>query len=134
MLTYYLALAAVLFTIGAIGVVVRRNVITVLMAIELMLNAANLTFVAFSRFPINPVAKFPLKAGEVGQSALSGHAAAFFVIAVAAAEAAVGLAIVIAVFRKRQTTHMDEMTLLRDTPSEAVSAPAPAVAAHAESH
>jgi NADH-quinone oxidoreductase subunit K len=123
-LSHYLTLAAVLFTVGAIGVVVRRNVLTILMSIELMLNAANLTFVAFSRFPL-------VQNGEV--PALGGHASAVFVIATAAAEAAVGLAILIAVFRKRQTTHVDELTLLRDRPYEPeplVAAPAPA--AHAD--
>jgi len=133
-LSQYLMLAAILFTIGAVGVVVRRNALTVLMSIELMLNAANLTFVAFSRFPLNNTAHFPLNPGDAGQNALSGHAAAFFVIATAAAEAAVGLAILIAVFRKRQTTHVDEMTLIRDEEYESESTlPAPA-AAHAESH
>jgi NADH-quinone oxidoreductase subunit K len=124
-LAQYLSLAAVLFTIGAVGVVVRRNVLTVLMSIELMLNAANLTFVAFSRFP--------LKAGLTAEQAMGGHAAAFFVIATAAAEAAVGLAIVIAVFRRRQTTHVDELTLIRDAEtSEPREAPAAPV--HAEAH
>jgi len=112
-LTHYLLLAAALFTIGAIGVVVRRNALTVLMSIELMLNAANLTFVAFSRFPLNPIAHYPYAAGQ-GQPALGGHVAAIFIIAVAAAEAAVGLAIIIAVFRRRRTTHVDELTSLRD--------------------
>lgn len=130
-LAQYLSLAAVLFTIGAIGVVVRRNVLTVLMSIELMLNAANLTFVAFSRFP--------LRVGVTVEQAMGGHAAAFFVIATAAAEAAVGLAIVIAVFRRRQTTHVDELTLIRDAeqtepreaalPREAFAAPV-----HVEAH
>ncbi len=106
LLTEYLILAAILFVIGGVGVVVRRNAITVLMSIELMLNAANLTFVAFSRFP--------LVAGMTVQHAMRGQAAAFFVIATAAAEAAVGLAILIAVFRRRETTHVDELTLLRD--------------------
>lgn len=128
-LSQYLSLAAVLFTIGAVGVVVRRNALTVLMSIELMLNAANLSFVAFSRFPLN--------ANTTVQQAMGGHASAFFVIATAAAEAAVGLAIVIAVFRRRQTTHVDELTLIRDaepTP-EPEPAPAPAAAhAHGEAH
>jgi NADH-quinone oxidoreductase subunit K len=138
-LSHYLSLAAALFIIGAVGVVVRRNALTVLMSIELMLNAANLTFVAFSRFPINAVARFPLREGMIGQPALGGHAAAFFVIAVAAAEASVGLAIIIAVFRRRQTTHVDELTILRDPdqtidPIPGTPAPAPAAAAHAEAH
>lgn len=126
-LSHYLTLAAVLFTIGAIGVVVRRNALTVLMSIELMLNAANLSFVSFSRFP--------LKAGVTTDQAMGGHAAAFFVIATAAAEAAVGLAIIIAVFRRRQTTHVDELTLIRDADPTAEPEPAPAPAvAHAEGH
>jgi NADH-quinone oxidoreductase subunit K len=134
-LSQYLMLAAIMFTIGAIGVVVRRNALTVLMSIELMLNAANVTFVAFSRFPISSVAQYPLTGGSTGMNALAGHASAFFVIATAAAEAAVGLAILIAVFRKRQTTHVDEMNLIRDPAfqpdSPGPAAPAPA---HAEGH
>ena len=97
--THYLALAAVLFAIGFVGVLVKRNAIIVFMCIELMLNAANLTFLAFSRQSGN----------------LSGHAIAFFVIAVAAAEAAVGLAIVIAVFRSRETLAVDEVQALRES-------------------
>jgi NADH-quinone oxidoreductase subunit K len=127
-LSQYLILAAILFGIGSAGVVVRRNALTILMSIELMLNAANLSFVAFSRFPIAP--------GVDTAKAMGGHASAFFVIAVAAAEAAVGLAILIAVFRKRQTTHVDELTLIRDadpTP-EPEAAPVAAAHAHAESH
>jgi NADH-quinone oxidoreductase subunit K len=94
----YLALGAVLFTIGFVGVLVKRNAIIVFMCIELMLNAANLTFLAFAR----------------QSGSLSGHAIAFFVIAVAAAEAAVGLAIIIAVFRTRGTVAMEEVDVLRD--------------------
>jgi len=94
----YLALAAVLFAIGFAGVLVKRNAIIVFMCIELMLNAANLTFLAFARQSGN----------------MSGHAIAFFVIAVAAAEAAVGLAIIIAVFRSRGTVAMEELDVLRD--------------------
>jgi len=95
--SYYLALAAVLFGIGLVGVVVKRNMLVVFMCIELMLNSANLTFLAFAR-----------RLGTLG-----GHAIAFFVIAVAAAEAAVGLAIVIAVFRTRGTLDVGEVTLLK---------------------
>ncbi len=94
----YLALAAVLFGIGLVGVLVKRNMLVVFMCIELMLNAANLTFLAFAR-----------QTGE-----MNGHAIAFFVIAVAAAEAAVGLAIVIAVFRTRGTLNVDEVTILKN--------------------
>ncbi|HEX7487807.1 MAG TPA: NADH-quinone oxidoreductase subunit NuoK [Anaeromyxobacteraceae bacterium] len=95
---YYLALAACLFCIGLTGVVVKRNMLVVFMCVELMLNSANLTFLAFSRQSGN----------------LSGHAIAFFVMAVAAAEAAVGLAIVIAVFRTRGTLNVDEVTALKN--------------------
>ena len=95
---WYVILAAVLFGIGLAGVVVKRNMLVVFMCIELMLNAANLTFLAFAR--------------QTGN--LSGHAIAFFVMAVAAAEAAVGLAIVIAVFRTRGTLNVDEVTTLKN--------------------
>src|SRR5207247_6113911 len=89
---YYLLLAAVLFCLGMFGVLVRRNALVVFMCIELMLNAANLTFVAFAR--------------ERGD--MSGHISAFFIIAVAAAEAAVGLAIIISVYRSRGTINIDD--------------------------
>ena len=94
----YLALGAVLFAIGLVGVLVKRNAIIVFMCIELMLNAANLTFLAFAR----------------QSGSLAGHAIAFFVVAVAAAEAAVGLAIVIAVFRSRGSVAMDDVDALRE--------------------
>ena len=94
---YYIVLAAVLFSIGAVGVLIRRNAIVLFMCIELMLNAANLTFVAFAR--------------ERGDS--TGHLSAFFIIAVAAAEAAVGLAIVISVFRNRGTVNIDELQTMK---------------------
>jgi NADH-quinone oxidoreductase subunit K len=94
---WYVILAAILFGIGLVGVVTKRNVLIVFMCIELMLNAANLTFLAFAR--------------QTGN--MNGHAIAFFVIAVAAAEAAVGLAIVIAVFRTRGTLHVDEVRMLK---------------------
>jgi NADH-quinone oxidoreductase subunit K len=96
-LPYYLALSAILFTIGVIGVLSRRNVIVIYMAIELMLNSVNLTLVAFSAF-----------LGDI-----TGQALVFFVMAVAAAEAAVGLAIVIAVYRNKQTVHADDINILK---------------------
>jgi NADH-quinone oxidoreductase subunit K len=96
--SHYLLLAAVLFAIGVTGVVVRRNALIVFMCIELMLNAANLTFLAFAR-----------QHGNLG-----GHAVAFFVIAVAACEAAVGLAIVIAVFRTRGNLDLEQAQSLRE--------------------
>jgi NADH-quinone oxidoreductase subunit K len=95
---WYLALAAVLFAIGMAGVVIKRNAIVVFMCIELMLNAANLTFLTFARQKLN----------------VTGHVIAFFVIAVAAAEAAVGLAILIAVFRSRGSIDIDEVRALHD--------------------
>ena len=94
----YLYLAAIIFTIGLAGVLMKRNALIVMMSVELMLNAANLTFLAFAR-----------QAGNV-----SGHAIAFFVIAVAAAEAAVGLAIVIAIFRTRGGVNVDEVRALHE--------------------
>lgn len=96
--THYVILAGALFAIGATGAIVRRNALILLMSIELMLNAANLVFVAYAK--------------QYGS--LSGHAVAFFVMAIAAAEAAVGLAIVIGVFRTRQTVDVDELDVLRD--------------------
>ena len=101
---HYLVLAAVLFAMGAMGVVTRRNAIIVLMSIELMLNAVNLTFLTFSRFPL---------VVRSSDGPMMGHAAVFFVIAVAAAEAAVGLAIVIAIFRSRLTVNLDEINTLK---------------------
>jgi NADH-quinone oxidoreductase subunit K len=106
---HYLILAALLFALGALGVVIRRNALIVLMSIELMLNAVNLTFLAFSRFPIAP----PRNGARI-EDLLHGHAAVFFVIAVAAAEAAVGLAIVIAVFRSRVSVNVDEFDSLKN--------------------
>ncbi len=90
---WYLALAAVLFALGAIGVMVRRNVLVMFMCIELMLNAANLTFVTFARM-----------LGDVG-----GQALVFFVLVVAAAEVVVGLGVVVAVFRRRANTTADDL-------------------------
>ncbi len=96
-LSHYLILSAILFTIGMMGVLIRRNVIIIFMSIELMLNAVNLTFIAFSRFLNN----------------LDGHIFAFMVMTVAAAEAAVGLAIVISVFRNKPTVNVDEMNIMK---------------------
>ena len=96
-LPHYLILGAILFLIGMAGVLTRRNAITVFMSLELMFNAVNLTFLAFSRF----------------FNKMDGHVIVFFIIAVVAAEAAVGLAIVIAVFRKHRTINLDELTNFR---------------------
>jgi NADH-quinone oxidoreductase subunit K len=97
-LQYYLVLAALLFAIGLVGVLMKRNALIVMMCVELMLNAANLTFLAFAR----------------QRGTVDGHAIAFFVIAVAAAEAAVGLAIVLAVYRTRGAVNVDEARVLRE--------------------
>ena len=96
-LGYYLVLSAALFATGVVGVLTRRNAIVVFMSIELMLNSANLTLVAFSAFLGNPV----------------GQIFVFFVMAVAAAEAAVGLAIIIALFRLKQTVSIEQMNILK---------------------
>jgi NADH-quinone oxidoreductase subunit K len=96
-LHYYLALSAIMFSIGVAGVLTRRNAIVVFMCIELMLNSVNLTLVAFSAF-----------LGDI-----TGQVLVFFVMAVAAAEAAVGLAIVIALFRNLQTVNIDEINILK---------------------
>ena len=95
--TPFLVLAAILFTIGAIGVLVRRNAIVVFMCVELMLNAANLTFVTFARVHGN----------------LDGQVAAFFVMVVAAAEVVVGLAIIVTIFRTRRSASVDDASLLK---------------------
>ena len=95
--TPFLVLSALLFTIGAVGVLVRRNAIVVFMCIELMLNATNLAFVTFSRVH--------------GQ--LDGQIAAFFVMVVAAAEVVVGLAIIVSIFRTRRSASVDDASLLK---------------------
>lgn len=95
--SHYLILAAALFCLGMFGVLIRRNALVVFMCVELMLNATNLTFLAFAR-----------ERGDI-----HGHISAFFIIAVAAAEAAVGLAIVIAVYRSRGTINIDELQTMK---------------------
>jgi len=97
-LTNYLVLAAVLFTIGATTVLLRRNAIIVFMGIELMLNATNLTFVTFARM----------------HGDLHGQVIAFFVMVVAAAEVVVGLAIIVAIFRTRRSASVDDVNLLKN--------------------
>ncbi len=94
---YYLGLSVILFTLGALGVLIRRNAIIIFMSIELMLNSANLAFVAFAR---------------VHQS-LSGQIFVFFVIAVAAAEVAVGLALIVSIFRSKHNINIDQMNSLK---------------------
>ena len=104
-LNHYLVLSAILFSIGTAGVVLRRNLITILLSIEIMLNAVNLTFVAAGRDWVSRIQPVEL--------ALDGQIIVFFVMTVAAAEAAVGLAIVIALFRHRETLSPDAFTALK---------------------
>jgi NADH-quinone oxidoreductase subunit K len=96
-LQYYLIVSAVMFVVGAVGVITRRNALVVFMAIELMLNSVNLTLVGFSAF--------------LGDA--TGQILVFFVMTVAAAEAAIGLAIIIALFRKKVTINLDEINILK---------------------
>lgn len=96
-LTHYLVLSAILFGIGAVGFLIRRNALIVFMCVELMLNAAGLAFVAASRY----------------RGLLEGQLTVFFVLTVAAAEVAVGLALMVAIFRTKKTTNVDELSSLR---------------------
>jgi NADH-quinone oxidoreductase subunit K len=94
---YYIGLSAILFTLGALGVLVRRNALVIFMSVELMLNSANLAFVAFAR--------------QYNQ--LSGQVFVFFVMTVAAAEVAVGLALMVAIFRTKHSIDVDQMSALK---------------------
>jgi len=96
-LSYYVMVSVVVFTIGLVGVVIRRNFIIVLMALEIMLNAANINLVAFSYY----------------LDSLTGQIVALFVIAIAAGEAAVGLAIILTIFRQRRRLSVDDLNLMR---------------------
>jgi NADH-quinone oxidoreductase subunit K len=96
-LHHYLIVSALLFSLGLLGVVARRNLFVIFMGLELMLNAANLALVAFSRYHNN----------------LNGQVMGFFIITVAAAEVAVGLALLVALYRKRQTAHVEDLTSLK---------------------
>jgi NADH-quinone oxidoreductase subunit K len=97
-LAWYLILSAILFSLGVAGFLFRRNIITIFMSIELMLNAVNLSFIAFSRM----------------HGRMDGHIFTFFVMVVAAAEAAVGLAIILMVFRNRQSLQIDDLSSLNN--------------------
>jgi NADH-quinone oxidoreductase subunit K len=99
----YLLVSGLLFGIGFAGVLLRRNIIIIFMSLELMLNAANLSLVAFTRF--NP--------GETGLPDYNGQILVFFIITVAAAEVAVGLAIIVALYRARQTIHVEDINSLK---------------------
>ena len=96
-LEHYLIVSAVLFALGLLGVITRRSILVIYMSLELMLNAANLALVSFSRFNNN----------------LDGQVMVFFIITVAAAEVAVGLALIVALFRRRHTTHVEDLTTLK---------------------
>ncbi len=96
-LGHYLVVSGILFCMGLLGVIVRRNLLVIYMGLELMLNAANLALVAFSRFNNN----------------LDGQVFVFFIITVAAAEVAVGLALIVALYRKRQTAQVEDLTLMK---------------------
>ena len=96
-LEHYLIVSALLFSLGLLGVITRRSLLIIYMSLELMLNAANLALVAFSRFNNN----------------LDGQVMVFFIITVAAAEVAVGLALIVAIFRRRQTTHVEDLTTMK---------------------
>jgi NADH-quinone oxidoreductase subunit K len=97
-LQHYLLVSALLFCIGLFGVIIRRNILVIYLSLELMLNAANLALVAFSRFNNN----------------LNGQLIVFFIITVAASEVAVGLALIVALYRKRQTTHVEDLATLKN--------------------
>jgi NADH-quinone oxidoreductase subunit K len=96
-LEHYLVVSALLFCIGLLGVIMRRNLLVIYMSLELMLNAANVALVAFSRF----------------NGHLNGQVMVFFIITVAAAEVAVGLALIVALYRKRQTAHVEDLTTMK---------------------
>jgi NADH-quinone oxidoreductase subunit K len=96
-LHHYLVVSMLLFSLGLLGVILRRNLLVIYMSLELMLNAANLALVAFSRY----------------NGKLDGQLLVFFIITVAAAEVAVGLALIVALYRKRQTAHTEDLTYLK---------------------
>lgn len=96
-LEHYLTVSALLFSLGLLGVIIRRNLLVIYMSLELMLNAANLAFVAMSRFT----------------NKLEGQVMVFFIITVAAAEVAVGLALIVALYRRRQTAHVEDLTSMK---------------------
>ena len=96
-ITHYLVLSAILFTLGVVGVLIRRNAIIIFMCIELMLNAVNLSFVTFAHY----------------LNSMQGQLFVFFTMTVAAAEAAVGLAIIVAVFRNKETVNIDDINIMK---------------------
>lgn len=108
-LWHYLALSLFMFTVGTVGVVVRRNPIVIFMSIELMLNAVNLAFLSFARYLPSPV----MPADRTVHAVMDGQMMVIFVMAVAAAEVAVGLGIIMAIFRLKDNVDIDEMNLMR---------------------
>ena len=96
-LQHYVAVSMILFCLGLLGVILRRNLLVIYMSLELMLNAANLALVSFSRF----------------NNKLDGQVLVFFIITVAAAEVAVGLALIVALYRKRQSAHVEDLTSMK---------------------
>ena len=96
-LEHYLAVSGLLFALGLMGVIVRRNLLVIYMSLEMMLNAANLALVSFSRY----------------NDKLDGQVLVFFIITVAAAEVAVGLALIVALYRKRQSAHVEDLTSMK---------------------
>jgi NADH-quinone oxidoreductase subunit K len=96
-ITYYIGLSAILFTLGTLGILLRRNAIIIFMSVELMLNSANLAFIAFARY----------------YQVMSGQIFVFFIMAVAAAEVAVGLALIVAIFQSKQSIDVDEISSLK---------------------
>jgi NADH-quinone oxidoreductase subunit K len=96
-LQHYLVVSILLFSLGLFGVIIRRNLLVIYMSLELMLNAANLALVAFSRYNNN----------------LDGQVIVFFIITVAASEVSVGLALIVALYRRRQTTHVEDLTTMK---------------------
>ncbi|GMV37764.1 MAG: NADH-quinone oxidoreductase subunit K [Fimbriimonadales bacterium] len=107
-LSGYLTISAFLFTLGVLGVIIKRNPIVVFMCIELMLNAVNLSLVAFARHHPSPAAN-----ANLAETVLTGHMFVIFVMAVAAAEVAVGLGIIMSIYRVRKKIDVDDMSVLR---------------------
>ena len=105
----YLLVSGLLFAIGLGGVLLRRNILIIFMCLEMMLNAANLSLVAFSRFQVGHDGV----AGNSGLPNYNGQMMVFFIITVAAAEVAVGLAVIVALYRARQTTHVEDISTLK---------------------
>jgi NADH-quinone oxidoreductase subunit K len=108
-LWHYLGLSIFMFTVGSVGVIIRRNPIVIFMCIELMLNAVNLAFLAFARFMPSPM----VDNQTAVQSVMGGQMMVIFVMAVAAAEVAVGLGIIMAIYRLKENVDIDEMSALR---------------------